>query len=381
MAVKKLSVLGSTGSIGRQTLSVIDALDIKLTAISGYSNIDLLEQQALKHSVNTVCVVDMAAAVRLRERLNLTGIKVISGEEGLIEIASYDDSDTLLNAVVGIAGLKPTLEAIKAGKRIALANKETLVAGGALVIGLLKSTGGTILPVDSEHSAIFQCLEGSPDNRFKRIILTASGGPFFGYPKDRLKNITVDDALKHPNWSMGRKITVDSATLMNKGLELIEAMRLFDASVEQIDIVVHRQSIIHSMVEFADNSIIAQLSIPDMRIPIQYALTYPERKMTGTEALDFKAISQLTFEQPDFETFRCLKAAVEAAESGGLAPAVANAANERAVELFLNGKIPFLKIGEIVETLTSKAPKCREFSLEQLMDIDAETRRKVDSVI
>ena len=381
MAVKKLSVLGSTGSIGRQALSLTESLDIEITAIAGHSNIQLLEEQALRHRPAVVCAVDNDAAKQLKLKLGGSGIRVLSGKEGLLEIASNDECDTVLNAVVGIAGLEPTLASIAANKNIALANKESLVAAGELVIAKAKGKGVNILPVDSEHSAIFQCLQSSAPNRFSRIFLTASGGPFFGKTAAQLRDVTPKQALAHPTWSMGSKISIDSATMMNKGLELIEAMRLFGARPGQIEIVVHRQSVVHSMVEFADGAVLAQLSVPDMRIPIQYALTFPERRESPAGTLSLERISALTFERPDLGVFKCLNACIGAANAGGLAPAAANAANERAVELFLYGKIPFLQIGELVERFTAEAPVGGVYSLEDVLEQDRETRARVDSVL
>ncbi len=375
---EKLAVFGSTGSIGTQALSLVKDLSIKVTAISGYSNIDLLEQQALLHRPETVCVIDETAAKSLKTKLAHTNIKVLSGKEGLIDIAVNDKSDTVLNSVVGVAGLEPTIEAIKAKKNIALANKETLVVGGKLITNLVEQNGVKMLPVDSEHSAIFQCLEGSAENKLSKIFLTASGGPFFGYTKKRLENVSLEDALKHPNWSMGKKITVDSATLMNKGLELIEAMHLFDIDPSNIDITVHRQSIVHSMVEFEDRSVIAQLGLPDMRIPIQYALTYPKRFSCPVEPLTIESMANLTFERPDIETFICLKACIIAAKRGGTATCIVNAANERAVELFLQKRIEFLDIGKAVLAAVESIDIIDNYTLDDLIDTDIKSREFVD---
>ncbi len=375
MPVQKLSVLGSTGSIGTQTLSLVKDLGIELTAISGYSNYKLLEQQALEFRPEYVCAVEEGAYRELKVRLAPTGCKLLFGREGLMEIASRDSSDTLLNSVVGIAGLEPTLAAIEAGKNIALANKETLVTGGSLVTRAVRERGVALLPVDSEHSAIFQCLQGNTHLRPRRIFLTASGGPFFGQGREQLREVTVADALKHPNWSMGRKITVDSATLMNKGLELIEAMWLFSVSPEQVLITVHRQSIVHSMVEYEDMSVIAQLGFPDMRLPIQYALTYPERRPSPCRPLTVEGMSNLTFQLPDRETFRCLPACERAAAIGGLAPTAVNGANEAAVELYLKGEIGFLDIGDIVaDALSLPGLEREDFSLGDILALDSEAR-------
>ena len=352
MNIKQITILGSTGSIGLQSLDVCEKLNIKIAAISANKNIKLLEQQARRYSPIIVSVTDENAATILKRNLRDTSVKVVCGTDGLCEVASLGETDLVLNAVVGIAGLKPTLAAIKAKKNIALANKESLVTGGALVINEARNNNVSILPVDSEHSAIFQCLQGSTDikKELKSIILTASGGPFYGFSKKKLQDITPAQALKHPNWAMGAKITIDCATMMNKGLELIEAVWLFGLDPEQIKILVHRQSIIHSMVEFKDNSVIAQLGMPDMRIPIQYAITYPNRVECPVEELDLLKIKKLTFKSPDEKTFKCLKVCKDAIKAGGLAPVAANAANEVAVELFLKNKIGFLEIGEIVET-------------------------------
>ena len=379
MKTKKLSILGSTGSIGRQALSLMDSLGIEVTALTAFHNIELLEQQALRFNPRYVCAADSKAAATLKTKLAHTKIKVLSGPEGLNEIAASGDSDTLLNAVVGVAGLEPTLHAIKADKKIALANKETLVSGGLLVREALSSSKADIIPVDSEHSAIFQCLQCSNDRSFKRIFLTASGGPFFGYTREQLSKVTAEQALKHPNWQMGRKITIDSATMMNKGFEFIEAIELFNALPEQIIVTVHRQSIVHSMVEFMDNSVTAQLSNPDMRIAIQYALTYPDRVLTAVEPLEIETLSRLTFEYPDYEVFGCLGIAIAAGKAGGLAPATVNAANETAVELFLEEKIGFLDIERIVEKLYLQADTKSDYTLEELLYEDRETRARVNS--
>jgi len=377
MPTQKLSVLGSTGSIGTQALSLVKDLGIEVTAISGYSNFKLLEEQALEHRPKYVCAVKKEAYDELKVRLAPYGIKVLSGKEGLMEIAENDDSDTLLNSVVGIAGLEPTLAAIEAGKHIALANKETLVTGGSLVTGKVAEKGVKLLPVDSEHSAIFQSLQGNDNNKIRRIFLTASGGPFYGRTREQLQDVTLGDALNHPNWVMGQKITVDSATLMNKGLELIEAMWLFDVSPEQVFITVHRQSIVHSMVEYEDMSTIAQLGLPDMRLPIQYALTYPNRVAAPCAPLTLEALSSLTFALPDRETFKCLAACEKAAAMGGLAPTAVNGANEVAVDLYLKGKIRFLDIGDIVEdALSISGIEKQQLTLEDILATDAEARRR-----
>ncbi len=375
---KKISVLGSTGSIGVQTLDVVRMHGIKVTALSAYSNIKLLESQAREFKPEKVCAVDRDSAYRLKIALADTSIKVLSGVEGVVEAATEKSCDTVLNAIVGAAGLVPTLKAIDAGKNIALANKETLVAGGSIVMKKAAESGINIYPVDSEHSAIFQCLQGCPKNSLKKIILTASGGSFFGRTRDELKNITVRDALKHPNWSMGRKITVDSSTMMNKGLEVIEASWLFDVGDENIDVLVHRESIIHSMIQLRDNAVIAQLGAADMRIPIQYALTYPNRLPSPARELNFSDITGLSFYNPDYETFECLSICRSALSKGGLYPAVVNAANEAAVELFLDGKISFLEIGETVRNAFEEfnySPEC--ITVDDILSADRETRRRI----
>ncbi len=375
MATEKLSILGSTGSIGTQTLSLIKALDIEIVSLSGYKNATLLEEQALEFMPKFICAVDENAYYDLKQRLSHTNIKVLCGKDGLLEIAANDESDTVLTSVVGIAGLAPTIEAIKAKKTIALANKETLVTGGRLITELVKEHGVRLLPVDSEHSAIFQCLQDQKSAKsLKRIFLTASGGPFFGRTRAELAKVGVKEALNHPNWSMGKKITVDSATLMNKGLELIEAMWLFSLKPEDIEITVHRQSIVHSMVEFSDNSVLAQLGVPDMRIPIQYALTYPERKASPVEPLTIERLSKLTFESTDDETFECLSSCKLAAKKGGLVPCYANGANEVAVSAFLNGRIGFLDIGRAVANAVNKAPSKEQYTIDELFDADRASR-------
>ncbi|MDD6489485.1 MAG: 1-deoxy-D-xylulose-5-phosphate reductoisomerase [Clostridia bacterium] len=376
---KSISVLGSTGSIGTQTLDVARMHSIKVTALTAYRNIELLEIQAREFKPNLVCVIDKNSAVELKAELADTDINVISGEEGIIQAATESSCDTVVNAIVGVAGLLPTISAIKAGKNLALANKETLVAGGSIVMKAVKDYGVKLYPVDSEHSAIFQCLQGCPENSLKKIILTASGGSFFGKTKEELKNVTVENALKHPNWNMGAKITIDSATMMNKGLEVIEASWLFGVKDEDIDVLIHRESIIHSMIQLKDNAVIAQLGVPDMRIPIQYALTYPERVFSPVKELDLADIAQMTFYKPDYDTFECLAICRQALRKGGLYPTVANAANEVAVDMFLKGKISFLKIADIVGNSVSEFSSdiSDSFTLEDILYTDKETRRKV----
>lgn len=345
--MKTISVLGSTGSIGTQALDIAALHKINIKALAANKNTELLTKQAKEFGAEYVCIYDKEKYRELKDNFTGTDVKVLCGMEGLCEIASLDGVDIMLNSVVGMVGLRPTLAAIEKGVDIALANKETLVTGGKLVINKAKEKGVKILPVDSEHSAVFQCLQG---NEIQKIILTASGGPFFGKKKSELLNVSVEQALNHPNWSMGNKITIDSATLMNKGLEFIEAMWLFDLKPEQIEIVVHRESVVHSAVEYKDGSVIAQMGVPDMRLPIQYALLYPKRIYCKEKALSLTDYGTLSFSKPDFETFDCLRACIKAITIGGSMPAVVNGANEQAVELFLNGKIPFLKIGELVES-------------------------------
>ncbi|SMC37071.1 1-deoxy-D-xylulose-5-phosphate reductoisomerase [Papillibacter cinnamivorans] len=372
---KALALLGSTGSIGRQALEIAEYLRLPVLSLSAHRNIGLLEEQARRFHPALVAVSDEAAAGDLKIRLADTGIRVVSGPEGVIEAACVPGADTVLTAVVGFAGLRPTLAAVKEGRRIALANKETLVGAGELVMRAVREASASLLPVDSEHSAIFQCLESCRDRgEVKRILLTASGGPFFGYSRDALSRVTPADALRHPNWHMGPKITVDSATLMNKGLEFIEAMHLFSLPPEKITILVHRESVIHSMVEFVDGAVLAQLGAPDMRLPIQYALTWPHRLPSPANPLDFSACPSLSFGKPDAETFRCLALAMEAAKRGGTAGAVLSGANEEAVELFLAGRIPFLRIEELVETALRSVGHVSAPSLEEILEADREAR-------
>ena len=348
---KTLTILGSTGSIGRQTLEVAEHLGIKVNALSADKSIDLLEAQIRKFSPKLVAVYDEKAAQELKVRITdiATNTRVVYGMDGQIEAARESGADVIVTAISGQAGLEPTLAALETGKRVALANKEPLVCAGEQVMKAAKKHRAEIIPVDSEHSAIFQCLSGDRHSLLKKIVLTASGGPFRGMTRDELESITPEQALKHPNWNMGRKITIDSATLMNKGLELIEAMHLFDMNPDCIEVIIHPESIIHSMVEFADGSTIAQLSNPDMRQPIQYALTYPDRQPSLTRQLNLTEIKTLTFEEPDLEAFPCLRLAYEAAKKGTFACAILNEANEKAVELFLDKKISFNDIPKIIE--------------------------------
>ena len=377
---KTISVLGSTGSIGTQALEIADEHGFKVSALAAHSNIKLLEKQARAYNPQIVCIYNKDKYLQLKANLTGTNIKITAGEEGLAETAAHSAADIVLNSVVGMVGLTPVLAAIDAGKDIALANKESLVAGGELVMKSAKQKGVKIYPVDSEHSAIFQCLQnytGNFSNKtelnpIKKVILTASGGPFFGKTRGELQNVTVENALAHPNWEMGAKITIDSATLMNKGLEFIEAVWLFDLTPEQIEIVIHRQSIVHSAVEFNDGAIIAQMGVPSMKLPIQYALTYPKRLECDVERVCLTELGNLTFEKPDYDTFICLNAAINAIKKGGLYPAFVNCVNEYAVNLFLDGKISFLQIGEFVK-------KASEYELSQTI-VTYENIKKIEMI-
>ena len=371
---RTVSILGSTGSIGTQTLEVAASLGLRVAALTANRSIDLLEQQARQFHPILVAAADQTAAVSLAKRLNDTDITVLSGEEGILAAAALPQADTVVTALVGIAGLRPTLTAVDCGKRIALANKETLVCAGPLVMERAREKGAEIVPVDSEHSAIFQSLQGSRHGEIKRILLTASGGPFYGMTREELADVTPAHALKHPNWDMGAKVTIDSATLMNKGLELLEAMSLFSVEPDRIEILVHRESILHSAVEYCDNSVIAQLGAPDMRLPIQYALTWPDRAPGPADTLDLIAAGKLTFARPDLNTFRCLALAIRAAGTGGTAPAVLNGANEVAVARFLAGEIGFLDVADTVEYALSRVP-VRPLSLENVFEADALARQ------
>ena len=378
---KTVAILGSTGSIGTQALEVCEKHDLKVTALAAHHNIGLLEEQARKFRPEIVSVYDEEKASELASRLSDTDIRVLSGEEGLCAIAKMDNADILLNSVVGMIGLHPTLWAIEAGKDIALANKETLVAGGELVMKAAAEKGVKIYPVDSEHSAVFQCLQGNKRSQMSKMILTASGGPFFGRTYEELRHVTKEQALKHPNWDMGAKITIDSATLMNKGLEFIEAKWLFDLRPDQIEIVVHRQSVVHSAVEYDDYSVIAQLGVPDMKIPIQYALLYPERVSCPTGRLSLTDYGKLTFEKPDYETFRCLSAAIEAIKRGGAYPCLVNSANEEAVKAFLHDEIKFIDIGEIVSSVLEKFGYSEINCYEDVAEADRKARQYVREYI
>ena len=377
---RRVALLGSTGSIGRQALEVIEACGMSVAALTANQSVELLERQARRFRPELTVAADEKAASDLRVRLADTDIRVASGQEGLLEAAALESADTVLTAVVGVAGLEPTLCAVRRGKRIALANKETMVCAGQLVMDEADRCGAEIVPVDSEHSAIFQCLQGSGDRReVRRLILTASGGPFYGWSREQLREVTLSQALKHPNWSMGAKITVDSATLMNKGLEFIEAMRLYRMPPEKISVVVHRESIVHSLVEYCDNAVLAQLGAADMRLPIQYALTWPERTIGPARPLDLLHCPPLTFGMPDCEAFPCLAIAMEAARTGGTATAILNGANETAVGLFLEERIGFMDIPALVERAMSVVPVVQAPQLEQIMAADRAARDAVRS--
>lgn len=378
MSVKRISILGATGSIGTQALDVVRKLNIKVNSLAAHSNIKLLEDQIREFKPKVVALFDSDSALKLKKNISDLDVDVLDGIDGICELASMEDTDIVLNSIVGMIGLKPTLEAIKAKNNVALANKETLVAGGALVMKAAKENGVKIVPVDSEHSAIFQCLQGCNEkSEIKKLILTASGGPFFGKNLDELKNVSPEEALKHPNWDMGAKVTIDSASMMNKGLEIIEAVWLFDIDVDNIDVVVHRESIIHSMVEYNDNSIIAQMGVPDMRIPIQYALTWPQRHNSPVKQLSLTDVSRLTFFKPDYNTFKCLDTCKKAIKIGGLAPAAANGANEEAVNLFLNKKISFTDIGELVYQAMVNQEYKEHFSFDDVIDATNNARNFV----
>ncbi len=376
--MKKISILGSTGSIGRQTLDVISRLDgVQVAALTAGSSVERMAEQCRKFYPELAVMSTKEAAEELRQLISDLSTRVSWGEEGLIEAATVDSADCVITAVVGMLGLKPTLAAIRAGKRIGLANKETLVCAGELVMAEAKKHHTEIIPVDSEHSAIFQCLMGSRDKReVKKIILTCSGGPFFGKTKQELRSVTRADALKHPNWKMGAKITIDCSTLMNKGLEVIEAMRLYDLPLEQVQVLIHRQSIVHSMVEFVDGAVMAQMGSPDMRLPIQLALTYPERTVCPVDPLDLTAVP-LSFSHPDLEAFPCLRLAMEAAKQGGTACPVMNGANEEAVALYLQDRIGFYDIYDLVCGAMEAVPFTKEPTLEQILEADAAARAYV----
>ena len=376
--VNTLSILGSTGSIGTQALDVARKLNLNICALTAYSNIDILEQQVRAFKPALAVVFSQEKAEELKIKIADTSTKVLWGMDGLIEASVIDSADMVLNSLVGMVGLTPTLSAINSGKDVALANKETLVAGGSLVMDAVKRNNVHMYPVDSEHSAIFQCLQGMNNKKeLKKLILTASGGPFFGKTENDLKDVTVKEALNHPNWSMGAQITIDSATMMNKGLEIIEASWLFDMPEDKIDVVVHRESIVHSMIQFVDNSVIAQLGLPDMRIPIQYAITYPNRFESPVDELDLTEISNLSFCKPDYKTFKCLKSCKEAINMGGTAPAIANGANEVANKLFRDGKIKFLEIGDLVYEALHNVKKNEIKRVEDVLNADKSARQYV----
>ena len=375
--MKKVSILGSTGSIGRQSLDVISQLPIQVAALTAGTSVERMAQQCRQFRPELAVMASREAAEALQAAISDLPTRVSWGEAGLIEAATLEGVDCVITAVVGMVGLKPTLAAIRAGKRIGLANKETLVCGGELVMAEAKKNNVEIVPVDSEHSAIFQCLMGCGEKReVKKIILTCSGGPFFGKAREELRSVTKADALKHPNWKMGAKITIDCSTLMNKGLEVIEAMRLYDLPLEQVQVLIHRQSIVHSMVEFVDGAVMAQLGAPDMRLPIQLALTYPERVECPVDALDLTA-APLTFSHPDLEAFPCLALAMEAAKQGGTACPVLNGANEAAVALYLDDKIGFYDIYELVAGAMEAVPFVENPTLEQILSADAAARAYV----
>lgn len=377
---ESLSLLGSTGSVGTQTLAVCRARNLPVAALTANRNTDLLEQQIREFHPAKAALLDETAAADLKLRIADTDTWVLSGISGVCECAADTEADTVFNAIVGIAGLVPTLDAIHADKKIALANKESLVAGGQLVMNAAQQRGVPLLPVDSEHSAIWQCLQAAPkqDRALKKILLTASGGPFFGKTRAELEHVTVQQALQHPNWSMGAKITIDSATLMNKGLEIIEACWLFGVREDQIEVLVHRESILHSAIQFEDNAVIGQLGVPDMAIPIQYALTYPERLPSPAAELDLTELASLHFAKPDMETFDCLAICREAIRRGGLYPTAANSANEQANSLFRAGRISFLEIGELVAEAMDACHSQETFTLSDVLAADREARETVN---
>lgn len=381
--MKKIGILGSTGSIGTQTLEIVRnySEDVQVTALAAGSNVALLEKQIREFRPKAAALWSEEASRDLRERVRDMDVKILSGMEGLLELSSMEEMDALVTAVVGMIGVRPTLTAIAHGKDILLANKETLVTAGHLLMPLAKEKGVAILPVDSEHSAIFQSLNGEKKSQIRKILLTASGGPFRGKRREELTGMQVEDALQHPNWSMGKKITIDSATLVNKGLEVMEAKWLFDVDLEQIQVVVQPQSIIHSMVEYLDGSIIAQLGLPDMKLPIQYALFYPDRRPMPAPSLDFYELAKITFEKPDMETFRGLALAFDAMRAGGSMPTVYNAANEKAVSLFLNHQIPFLEIPELIEACMKQHTVIANPDVEQILETESRTYDYIKKVI
>lgn len=374
--MKNIAVLGSTGSIGTQKLDIVrnNTDELKIKVLAAGSNVELIEKQIREFKPEIAVLYNADKANELKIKIADTGVKVLSGMDGMIEAATFDDVDTVVTSMVGMIGIKPTIAAIKAGKNIALANKETLVTAGHIIMPLIKEHKVSLLPVDSEHSAIFQSMNGENRKRISKILLTASGGPFRGKSYEELKNVTLEDALKHPNWAMGQKITVDSATLVNKGLEVMEAAWLFDVDVSMIQVVVHPQSVIHSMVEYEDTAVIAQLGCPDMRLPIQYALFYPDRRFLDAKKLDFFEMKSLTFEKPDMDTFKGLKFAMEAAEFGGSMPTVFNASNEEAVAMFLNKKIGFLDIYRIIEESMNRHTVISNPDIDTVLSVERDTR-------
>ncbi len=384
--MKRIAVLGSTGSIGRNTLEAVRNLNrnnypVSVEYLTTNSNTDLLIEQADEFKPKAVAVYDKHAYEELKNSSRSFSFKLLSGSEGVLEIINRDDYDIVINALVGFTGLVPTLEAIRRGKDIALANKESLVIAGELIYKMLKNSASNIIPIDSEHSAILQCIRGESLNKVTKITLTASGGPFLKYQKEKLKDVTVEQALNHPNWKMGNKITIDSATLMNKGFEIIEGRWLFDVKTENIDVVIHPQSVIHSFVEFADGSVKAQLGVPDMRIPIQYSLTYPDRVLSDFPRLDFGKLKELTFEKPDFDKFECLKLAYEVMSKGGTYPVVLNASNEIAVDLFLKKKIKFPDIASLIKNALDGHKNSSELEIENIIDIDKKVREFVSASV
>ena len=381
--MKKIAVLGSTGSIGTQTLDIVrnNSDELQIVALTAGSNVELMEKQVREFCPKLVAMWTPEAAKDLKDRISDLPTKVLSGMEGLLEIAVLEEVNVLVTAIVGMIGIRPTIAAIQAGKDIALANKETLVCAGHIIMPLAKACGVSILPVDSEHSAIFQSMNGEPKNRISKILLTASGGPFRGKTRQELASMRVEDALKHPNWSMGRKITIDSSTLVNKGLEVMEAKWLFDVDLDQIQVVVHPQSIIHSMVEYVDGAVIAQLGIPDMKLPIQYALFYPDRRVMNEKKLDFFELANMTFEKPDMETFTGLKLAYQASKIGGSMPTVYNAANEKAVALFLEKKISYLQITELIGRSMEQHRVVENPDVEQILAAEAQVYEYISGLV
>ena len=378
--MKKIAILGSTGSIGTQMLEVVrENKDIEVSGLAAGNNIERLEAQIREFAPKVVAVWNEERAKELADKVRDLDVKIVSGMEGLIEVSTLPEVEILVTAIVGMIGIRPTIAAITAGKHIALANKETLVTAGHIIMPLAKEHGVSILPVDSEHSAIFQSLQGGQERALHKILLTASGGPFRGRRWEDLQNVQVEDALKHPNWEMGRKITIDSSTMVNKGLEVIEAKWLFGVEVDQIEVVVHPQSIIHSMVEYVDGAVIAQLGTPDMKLPIQYALYYPERRYLPGDRLDFRGLAQLTFEEPDLETFYGLRLAYEAGKAGGSLPTVFNAANEKAVSKFLNREIRFLEIPEMIQACMEAHKNIANPSVDEILQTEAETYDYIES--